>query len=195
MVLAKASGNPAWLDDARARQADPMTALRSLAYLDRMSDQPKHDEQGSRDRPYDLVAAFDPAAIDAALRGWGDAPWDGPRPVLAVAVTIRTRRGDTIAMHADTDSDERHRAALLAAADRFGVALAIPAVLLPVPPPAGSPVLVGHMVWSDAEFGWVGEWTLDWGGAVHRWGERGVGFDAAYRDAIAGAVRVLSGHR
>lgn len=193
-VLAKVSGNPALLEDARLDDVNPQDLLRNLAYLDRMSDQPKHDEQGSRDRPYDLVARFDPSAVDALLRRWNEAPWPEPRPDLAVAIQIRPRRGLGFTLHGDTDPDERHRAALLAAADRAGLALVLPLSIGPRPAPVDAPVLDGTLAWSDADTGWVAEWRLSWHGAPHTWGLRGVGFDAAYRDAVAGAVRILSGH-
>ena len=83
-VLVAASGNPAWLDDPRVDRLapDPGALLQDLAYLDRMSDQPRHDEQGTRDRPYDLIAWFDPAHVDALLAQLGDRPWRGERPAL-----------------------------------------------------------------------------------------------------------------
>ena len=194
-VLAKVSGNPAWLDDARAAAADPLPLLRALAYLDRDTNLPKHDEQGTRDRPYDLIAAFDPAALDAQLRAWGDRPWPEPRPLLTVDAEVTTRTGEVMPLRADTDPDERHRGALLAAAARFGVTLFLPATIAPSPSPPGGAVLRGTLRWSAAEFGWTGDWSLlrDGQASAH-WGLHGVGFDEAYRDAVAGAARLLSGH-
>ena len=188
-VLAKVSGQAALATDPRLAQLDPKPLLAGIAYLDRMSDQPKRDEQGTRDRPYDLVARFDPAAVDALLRAWGAAPWTTPRPTLAVDVAITPRLGPAAPLRADTDPDERHRAALLDAADRMGLDLVIPAAADPVPPPAGAPVLSGALRWSDADGGWVSTWRM--GGA--EWGLRGTGFDAAYRDGIAGAAAALAG--
>ncbi len=192
-VLAKASGNPALLDDPRLAELDPATLLHGFAYLDRMSDQPKRDEQGTRDRPYDLVARFDPAAIDAVLRRWGDAPWPAPRPQIAVQITIVPRQGPPMPLRADTDPDERHRAALLDAAARFGVDLVLPAAMAPLATPDG-PVLQGTVRWSDADTGWSAVWTMNVRGTPQLWGRRGTSFDAAYRDAVAGAAALLSGH-
>lgn len=193
-VLAKVSGNPALLLDARVAALDTAPLVLGFAYLDRMSDQPKRDEQGTRDRPYDLVVQFRAGAIDDLLRAWKEAPWPEPRPALAVDIRIEPRTGPAMALRADTDADERHRAALLGAAERFGVALVLPAALNGPPAPADSPVLSGSLVWSDAATGWISAWRLSWRGVDHAWGQRGVGFDAAYRDALAGTVRVLSGH-
>lgn len=194
LVLVKVSGNPALDADSRLTGVDLGPLLRGFVYLDRMSDIPKHDEQGSRDRPYDLVVRFDPAAIDGLLRSWGDAAWPVPRPLLAVDVTIFPRRGDAMPLRADTDSDERHRGALLAAAERFGLEVLIPARLPPVlAAPRDVARLQGVLRWSDADAGWVAAWRLEWAGGVREWGVRGVGFDAAYRDGVGGVAAVLSG--
>ena len=191
-VLVKVSGNPALLDDPRLAALAPGPLVQGIAYLDRMSDQPKHDEQGTRDRPYDLVARFDPAGIDAALRGLGQAPWTGNRPALLAEITILPRDGPALALRADTDPDERHRAALLAAAERFGIEVLLrPAAGEPPHPPAGAVVLQGTLSWREDQFGWVGAWRL--AGREPAWGIAGVGFDAAYRNAIGGAVGILSG--
>ncbi len=195
-VLAKVSGNPALLDDQRVAALGPAAPglLAGLAYLDRMSDEPKHDEQGTRDRPYDLIARFDPQGVDAALLGLGEAPWrtNRDRPSILVDVAITPRDGPIMPLRADTDPDERHRAALLAAADRFG----IPVLLSPVtgPPPLATTTLRGSMVWQDAAAGWVGAWSLLWQGREHSWRIAGVSFDEAYRNAVAGGAAVLSGH-
>jgi hypothetical protein len=69
-VLVKVSGDPRLIGDPRvvamAKQAGTFVA--DFGYRDRMAGIPIHDEQGSRDRPYDLTVSFDPAKIDAALR-------------------------------------------------------------------------------------------------------------------------------
>lgn len=194
-VLAKVSGNPALLDDPRVAALGPAAPawLAGLAYLDRMSDEPKHDEQGTRDRPYDLIARFEPLGIDAALLALGEVPWliNRDRPSVLADVTIAFRGGATATLRADTDADERHRAALLAAADRFGVPLVLRAADGPAPIAAAT--LHGSMAWQDAT-AWTGTWTLIWQGQRHVWDISGVSFDDAYRSAIAGTAAVLSGH-
>ena len=194
-VLVKVSGNPGWLNDPRVAQADPAAALQSLLYLDRFTNMPKHDEQGSRDRPFDLVARFDATALDALLLGWGDRPWPLPRPVMAIAIQVMPRTGPPFSLHADTDVDERHRGALLAAAERIGLEIALPAVLDPPPRPPESMQLEGHLVWSDADAGWNSTWAISVEGVTHRWQGRDEGFDAAYRTGLGGAAAALSGHR
>ena len=58
----------------------------------------------------------------------------------------------------------------------------------------GDLALVGSMVWSEETLGWVADWHLVAPGRAYRWQIRGVGFDEAFRNAIAGAAQVLSGH-
>lgn len=193
-VLAKVSGNPALLDDPRVAALGPAAPglLAGLAYLDRMGDIPRRDEQGTRDRPYDLLARFEPSGIDAALFGLGEIPWlvNRDRPGVLADITIAPRSGPPFPLLADTDAGERHRAALLSAAGRFG----IPVLLRPSdgPPLIAPAVLHGRLAWQDD--GWSAAWTLAWAGQQRAWTVRGVGFDEAYRNALAGTAAALSGH-
>ncbi|MCW3474988.1 DUF2066 domain-containing protein [Limobrevibacterium gyesilva] len=196
-VLVKVSGNPALLDDPRVDALGGTAAelVEDFAYLDRQSDMPRHDEQGSRDRPFTLIAHFAPTKIDAALAALGEQPWRADRPPLLVRITVRDRNA-TFPMTADADADERQRQALLASAERYGMRV----VLLPKDrlavgaAPPGSVPLDGTLTWSDAAFGWVGEWRLAWQGRDIAWGITGVSFDEAFRNAVRGAMGVLSGH-
>ena len=194
-VLAKVSGNPALLNDPRVAVLGPAAPglLAGLAYLDRTGDLPKHDEQGTRDRAYDLLARFDHDRIDAALLGLGEVPWlvnrDRPRVLADIAIAPRGG-GPDLPLRADTDPDERHRAALLAAADRFGIPVLLR--LSDGVPPLAPAVLRGRIAWGAD--GWDGSWTLHWPGGQRAWSVRGVSFDEAYRNAVAGAAAALSGH-
>ena len=71
----------------------PPDFVEGFSYRDLMEGIPVHDEQGSRDRPYDLTVIFEPDEVDAALAALGSAPWTGPRPELLVVVAVRN--GDT----------------------------------------------------------------------------------------------------
>jgi hypothetical protein len=190
MVLVKVSGNPELRAGALTGEAGDM--VEDLAYLDRMSDIPLRDEQGSRDRPYELIAHFDPAKIDAMLAGLGEKPWTD-RPPVVVVVTIQ--KGEPFTLSGDGVQDERERRALLAAAERFGLRIMLP---VRIEPPRieteGKPLLTGSLVWSDAALGWIGEWRMGWRGQDYAWGIRGVSFDEAFRNAVAGAAQILSGH-
>jgi hypothetical protein len=194
-VLTKRSGDPALLTDPRidTLAANAADLLGDTLYLDRMTDLPRHDEQGSRDRPYVLIAHFDPAKIDAALTQLGETPWVAPRPRLLPRIRITDRDGSQYPLTADDDNDERHRQAIVAAAERY----AMPLRLLPVAraeTPAAPPdtlIVTGTLRWSAADFGWIGEWH---GPAGQSWGITGVSFDEAYRNLVQGAMAIASGH-
>ena len=194
-VLAKITGNPALATDPRVTALAPAAPgfVRNFAYLDRMSNMPRRDEQGTRDRPYDLIVSFDPGMMDAVLAGLGEAPWRGERPLLWMRVQVR-RSDAEFSLTADADQDERQRGALLAASERFGLPVGLPpSDRLATPAPPGAVPVSGTLIWSDADAGWVAEWRMVWRGREHAWGARGVEFDAAFRDLVGGAARVLSG--
>jgi hypothetical protein len=58
----------------------------------------------------------------------------------------------------------------------------------------GDYALVGSLVWSDEELGWIADWTIAAKGQDYKWQIRGVSFDDAFRNAIRGAAQVLSGN-
>jgi hypothetical protein len=214
-VLVKVSGDPRLLGDPEvavmAGQAGTFVA--DFRYHDRMAGIPVHDEQGTRDRPYDLTVDFDPARIDAALRWLGRAPWSAPRPRVVVLVAVRLGTTYHLAGHGERGRDQRE--ALADAAERFGIPMALPdqAALtkaglsyesLPTTDLSrldatartmgGDLALVGSMVWSEEALGWIADWRLGAEGKSYRWGIRGVGFDDAFRNAMAGVAQILSGH-
>jgi len=188
-VLVKVSGNPVWFEADRVSVFAPLLPGMTLdiAYLDRLSDEPHHDEQGTRDRPFDLIAHFDPPRIDAVLTLLGDRPWETARPRIALNVTI-DNHGIVFPLTADADASERHRQALLAAADRFGVQVVLG--LENEPPPTATLLIEGHLAWSDTALGWVADWHS--GGMT--WSVSGVSFDEAYRAALSHVAARLSGH-
>jgi hypothetical protein len=190
-VLAKRSGDPALLDDPRVDTFSAPEMVEDYLYLDRMSDLPRHDEQGSRDRPFVLVAHFSGEKVDAALTDLGEKPWLDERPKLLVRVAI-TDLTSTYPLTSDGDNDERHRQALFAAAERYGMHLVLMPLALAnavVKYPGAMPVS-GALRWSDADYGWVGAWRS----GDHAWGIKGVSFDEAYRNLVQGAMAIASGH-
>ncbi len=54
--------------------------------------------------------------------------------------------------------------------------------------------LLGRLVWSDKDLGWVADWRLASGGTSYDWQVRGVSFDEAFRVAMRGAAQILSGN-
>ncbi len=214
-VLAKVSGDPRLVDDPRvaALAGQAGTWVAGFSYRDRMAGIPVHDEQGTRDRPYDLTVRFHPAKIDAALRSLGSQAWTDHRPRVALVLAVRNGSSAYL-LAADGKRGRDLREALAAAARRFGMPvllpdeaalamaglnlaalLADPAGLKAIAKSAGGEVaLAGSLLWSDEALGWIAEWRLDSKGKIYRWQIAGVSFDAALRSAVGGTAQILSGH-
>ena len=197
-VLVKVSGDPSLLEDERVLPFEPLAAamVEDFAYQDRMSDIPHHDEQGTRDRPFDVSMSFEPAKVDAVLTLLGSLPYRGPRPKLVVRVMVEDR-GARFPLTADAEADEQQREALLAAADRFAMRVVLPDSTAIGAPAADAAVLSGTLVWDEAAFGWVGKWRFAWKGlrgGAREWGISGVSFDDAMRDAVGGSLAALAGY-
>ena len=129
-VLAKLNGNPDLAKDSHtgAFESTPPNLVANFAYLDRMPNDPKQHEQGSRDRPYDPSVRFDEAAIETILSTWNQTPWPAAtRPSVNIAITISPRKGKPFPLQADTLIAEQRPAALIDAADRKAFPIALPA--------------------------------------------------------------------
>ena len=193
-VLVKLTGDPALADDPRVAAFEPaaMELAEDFAYRDRMSDQLMHDEQGARDRPYDLTVHFSPARLAPVLRSLGAAPWPGPRPTLILRVAITGRDGTAYPLTADAAPDERVREAAMAAGERYAMRVAFVDAEGAAPDIPGAVEVQGTLAWTPSAFGWVGAWRLR--GAARPefgWGISGVSFDEAMRDAVRGAMARL----
>jgi uncharacterized protein len=215
-VLVKVSGNRQLATDPRVQRsaADAASTVDSFTYYDRMTGIALHDEQGSYDRPNDFTVTFDKAKIDTVLSSLGEKPWPEPRP--HVLLFVGTRKGDTVFSPAsDGDHDPGMRATLAASAIRYGVhaAFAASATLaaagasfttLPdadlaaldttAKKEGADAAVAGTLDFSDTVHGWIVNWRMQWQGQTYRWGISGVSYDDAYRDAVAGAASILSGH-
>ncbi len=215
-VLIKVSGAPTLAGDRRleAYKAKAKEFVSSFDYHDQFAGKPHRDEQGTRDRPYDLTVAFDSKKIDGLLTALGLKPWQVHRPMLGVFVEMRQGAKNYVVTSDGAQSDLQ-RDALAAAAGRRGMRFVLPseaalaqakingAELSKVPPATlasisvpqgGVVVLVGRLVWDDNDLGWATQWQMDWHGKAHQWQFRGVTFDEAFRRGIGGAAQVLSGN-
>jgi hypothetical protein len=213
-VLIKVSGALKLAGDPRlaAYKSSAGDFVGAYRYHDQMSGTPTRDEQGTRDRPYDLIVDFDEKKIDDLLGAIGITPWLSHRPSLAVFVEMEQGPRKYI-VTADAGQSAAPREALLAAAVKRGMTIVLPSVaalaksginaaeLTAVPSSAlasraaeqgGELALVGRLVWDDQELGWATEWQMEWQGRPHRWQYRGVTFDEAFRRAIGGAAQILS---
>jgi uncharacterized protein len=215
-VLIKVSGAERLAGDRRlvAYKATAKDFVTAFDYRDQFSGKPKRDEQGTRDRPFDLTVDFDKQKIDGVLRAFGVKPWLSHRPVLAVFVEMEQGERKFIVTSDGTQSDLQ-REALLAAATRRGMNIVLPttaalakaeinATRLSETPSStlvslaagqgGEVALVGRLVWNDRDLGWATQWQIDRLGRPRRWRLRGVTFDEAFRRGIGGAAQVLSGN-
>ena len=58
----------------------------------------------------------------------------------------------------------------------------------------GDVAVAGTLDFSEAAASWAVAWRMQWHGKTYEWRISGVSFDGAYRNAVAGAAQVLSGH-
>jgi len=215
-VLVKVSGDASIVKDRRFEvlAAAAGQYVSTFSYRDRLEGKPVHDEQGTYDRPHFLTCQFDPQKIDAVLKMLGRKPWLGHRPRLLMVLVVHGRTNSGL-LSSDGVFDPDMREALGNAAERYGLTVNLPSVadlqvnqinidtaeiapadrLLRVAELSDSELpLVGDLRWSDAALGWVANWRLTVNGGGHRWSVSGVNYDEAFRNAVRGAMRVLSGN-
>ncbi|HEV2281557.1 MAG TPA: DUF2066 domain-containing protein [bacterium] len=208
-VLVNVSGEPRLHDDPRvtALAAHAAASVASFSYVDRMAGRPVHDEQGTRDRPYNLTVKFVRARVDKMLAGLGQRPWRGRRPVVVPVLAVRI---GTTAYLLSVDGPEgaEQRAAFADMARDFDLNVRFPAGAdfaawgvrpgrFPAPPAAAATdeaVVAGTLEFNESLPGWVGTWRWRWRGADYAWEIRGVSFDEAFRDICRGVLRAASGH-
>jgi len=213
-VLIKVSGafqlgGDARLAPLKARASEFVTGF---DYHDQKFGKPKHDEQGTRDRSYDLTVSFDRTKIDDLLASLSVKPWPAPRPAVAVIVAMTSGSRSFLVVSDDRQSDLQ-RDALRAAAAKRGLDIVLPtaSMLAKVNPrtadlrdgptadmftllPAAGAKLFGRLTWDDNELGWIAQWQLDAAGQQHKWQIRGVTFDEAFRSGLGGVGQILSGN-
>jgi hypothetical protein len=215
-VLVKVSGDANIVSDPRfeALAAVAGQYVSTFSYRDRLEGKPVHDEQGTYDRPHFLTCQFDPQKIDGVLKTLGRKPWLEHRPRLVMLLVVHGRTNDGI-LSRDAAFDPDMREALANAAQRYGLIVNLPSVatlqdnqinidtaeitsgdrLVRVAELSDSELpLAGVLRWSDAALGWVVSWRLEVNGRRHRWSVSGVNYDEAFRNAVRGAARVLSGN-
>lgn len=213
-VLIKVSGAQKLSGDRRLApyKAKAKSFVTSFSYRDQFFGKPIRDEQGTRDRPYDLTVDFEKGKIDEILGKLGLKPWLSHRPVVAVFVAMEQGPRNYV-VTLDGALSDLQRDALLAAADKRGMLIVLPgaaalaksnitgetlgatplSALAPIAAEQNAEaVLTGRLVWDDRELGWTTQWQMEWGGRTHRWQVRGVTFDEAFRRGIGGAAQVFS---
>ncbi|MBL8894644.1 MAG: DUF2066 domain-containing protein, partial [Rhizobiales bacterium] len=176
-VLVKVSGDPRLLADLRVAKLSELAAdyVAAFRYRDRLEGIPIHDEQGSRDRPYDLTVTFDQAKIDRALDELGSKLWTGKRPLLAMFVAARLDNA-TYVLTSDGGRGIDQRDSLAAVSWQMGVPVLLPAeaempLTFETLPKADNATLTalakrdgadlalaGLLVWDRQSLGWAADW-------------------------------------
>ena len=215
-VLVKVSGDPRLIGDPRVKpfEHDAGKLVARYSYHDQLEGIPIHDEQGTRDRAFDLICDFKPAAIDAILKRLGDAPWKGARPRLAIFVGVKTARGPFV-LASDGERGIDQRISLATAANKRGIEAVVPSTqvlterkidyhMLDSPKPirldfaakaaGGELPLWGTLEWKDDPAGWKTNWRFGWQGREYRWHGAGISFDEAFREGFMGVAQIASGH-
>ena len=215
-VLVKVSGDPNVVRDARfgTLAANAGQYISKFSYRDRFEGKPVHDEQGTHDRPHILTCQFDPHKIDDVLKLLGRKPWLARRPRLVMLLAVHGLANNGI-LSSNGGFDPDMREALANAAHRYGLTVNLPGVAIlqanqiNVDTAASIPIsrllsvaelsdsecpLVGDLRWSDTALGWIVNWRLEVNGQRRRWSVSGVNYDEAFRNAVRGAARVLSGN-
>src|SRR5207248_7871788 len=126
-VLIKVSGALKLAGDPRlaAYKSSAGDFVKAYRYRDQMSGTPTRDEQGTRDRPYDLAVDFDKTKIDDLLGSLGVKPWLSQRPVVSVVVAMDQGARKYI-VTSDAGQSLAPREALLAAAAKRGMSIVLP---------------------------------------------------------------------
>jgi len=208
-VLVKLSGEPRLNKDPRIAElmAHADTLVLSFDYVDQLSGQPRHDEQGTYDRPQNLTVRFDPARIDKALAELGERPWRGTRPVIVPVLAVRGFTGNYL-LSAEIPAGADQRAAFANVANEYAMYFRIPTEAelvawdvapgrFPAPRVSPSPdqaLVAGTLDFDEKLPGWVGSWRMRWRDIDYAWQISGVNFDEAFRDIVRGVARVASGH-
>src|SRR5260370_6950957 len=176
-VLIKVSGAQKVAGDGRlaAYKSNAKGFVRAFSYHDQMSGTPTRDEQGTRDRPYDLIVDFDQKKIDDLVREFRIKPGVSYRPVGAVFVEMQQDPRKYM-VTADADQSALQRESLLAAAARRGMTIVLPGAAALAEPgingaefgtvtsstlgsvaarQGGEVALFGRLVWVDRRLGWA----------------------------------------
>lgn len=209
-VLVRVSGDQRLTARPEMGQVLSLSAnyVQSFSYEDRLAGKPIHDEQGTYDRPHNLICLFDEEVVDGLLAKLDSHPWREERPSLAVFLKVK-RSESEFYVSRDTQRDEAMRQSFALGASPLAMRFAFPSELdaKEWTPSANSPTLaeiatrvgagrplVGVLEWSDADLGWIATWRLFERGQEHVWNVRGVNFDEAFRVALRGAAQILSGN-
>ena len=215
-VLVRVAGDPRLAQHPALADlsTSPEAAVTNYAYRDLYAFRPIRDEQGTRDRPYEMTVDYDPAKIDAILAQLGAKPWLAERPRLVVFLAVN-HIGSRFMLTSMVDQGELMRESFKDAAWNAAMEVVIPspetiarakldvdttrdaepaALMAFVDRKVGQLPLVGTLDWSKPLLAWKARWRLAAADGEKRWDIADVNFDAAFRNGVGGAAQVLSGN-
>jgi hypothetical protein len=215
-VLVRVSGDPRIADNPALGKLieTPEAAMTGYTYRDLYAQRPIRDEQGTRDRPYEMTVDYDPAMIDSILAALGSRPWTAPRPTLMIFLAVK-HIGMSYILSADIPEGSFQRESFAIASYTFAMPIIIPSLrkldpaaltfeTLPKTPLSdlqrlavewgADKALAGTLTWNREMLGWIAEWRMLHDGTEQGWAIGGVNFDAAFRNALGGAAQILSGN-
>lgn len=191
LVLSKLTADPelARLAVEKGLSVDAETLVEKLAYADRKEGVQISDEQGTRERSFELTVSFDAVRIGEIVEELGGSAWTGERPQIGVALRV----DDGSSAYLLTRSSEKGYGQRLALQDE-AAALALP-VTLPETGEAAdlaSPVrLAGEMTITPAGY-WDTRWRLEAEGLDESFGFDDTTFDAAIGGALRHSAKLLA---
>jgi hypothetical protein len=202
-IFIKVSGEQSLEGDSRLNRYKSNAAdfVRAYSYRDQMFGKPKHDEQGTRDRPYDLFVDFDPSKINEALKELGKQPWLSRRPILGVFVELDQGLRTHVVTIEGANTDLQC-AVLSSAAEKRGLTVVLPpqdavgdstSVVKALVAEGAEAILKGRLKWDDELLQWMTNWTLSWQGKTLVWASRAVTFDEAFLVGLGTTGQFLAG--
>lgn len=196
-VLVKVSGDGTLFSDADAEHLFDPALVRAYSYRDLMASLPKKDEQGTRDRPFELTVEFAPDKIDNTLAKLGRAPWGPKRPAVTAFITVELGPSH-FALASDGDPGSLQSRALMVASTRYGLPVHLPAradlasgMLAVGPGQKSEMLLTGAMRFEEALPGWRAERTVASGTNIRTWRTESSTFDEAFRTAVRDASSIV----
>lgn len=215
-VLVRVSGDPrlSGHPDVEKLAEQPEAPVAHIDYRDLYAFRPIKDEQGTRDRPYEITVEYDLSKIDAMLKSLGSKPWLADRPRLVVFLAVK-HIGTSYVLDSTNEAGDLQREAFADAAWNFAMPVVIPG--REIVAKAGltvenltetalsrlqeftdksvtSKAIRGSLIWNRQKLGWTAHWVMEHEDTVAGWGVEGVNFDAAFRNAVGGAAQILSGN-
>lgn len=166
---------------------DPERLVADYSYRDRKEGIQISDEQGTRDRSFELTVRFDAPAIDALLREADIMPYRGPRPEIGVVLEIE----DGTSRYLLTQVSQKGYGQRMAFAD------AARALGLPVRLPEAeaesldTPVRLEGQMTITAAGHWDTAWRATGAGGEERFFLEDTTFDVAIRGGLYGSVSVF----